>query len=97
MDLALQTLNRMSQGNCFTGNRSTRGRPRSVPARLQALTGGSCGRSVAVSPGRLRLLPAPPQVNYRTVPAPPPQPSMPGAATAPARPAVGRPERDSGG
>ena len=97
VDLALQTAGGQSQGNCFAANRSARGRPRSVPARLQALTGQSCQRRVALSPGRLRLVPAPPQVDYRTVPAPPPQPDMPAAATAPATPAVGSPERETQG
>ncbi len=97
VDLALQTAGGQSQGNCFAANRSARGGPRSVPAGLQALTGQSCQRRVALSPGRLRLVPAPPQVDYRTVPAPPPQPDMPAAATAPATPAVGSPERETQG
>ena len=97
VDLALQTAGGQSQGNCFAANRSARGGPRSVPAGLQARTGQSCQRRVALSPGRLRLVPAPPQVDYRTVPAPPPQPDMPAAATAPATPAVGSPERETEG
>ena len=97
MDLALQTGGGQSQGNCFAANRATRGRPRSVPARLQALTRRSCGRSVAVGRGRLRLVPAPPQVDYKTVPPPPRQPGMPAAATAPTRPAVGNPESETAG
>ena len=95
--LALQTANGLSQGNCFEDNRST-GRVESAPAGLQAATGRSCASQVKVSAGRLRLLSPPPQVDYRTVPAPPPQPIMPAAAaTAPARPAVGNPERETQG
>ncbi|MBV9000355.1 MAG: right-handed parallel beta-helix repeat-containing protein, partial [Solirubrobacterales bacterium] len=97
MDLALQTASGLSQGNCFAANQVAGGAPRSVPARLEALTGRSCGASVATGHSRLRLVPAPPQVDYTTVPAPPPQPNMAAAATAPARPAVGDPERETGG
>jgi parallel beta-helix repeat protein len=94
--LALQSANRLSQGNCFQDNHST-GRIESVPSGLQAATGRSCGTPVKVSAGRLRILPSPPEVDYRTVPAPPPQPNMPAASTAPARPAVGDPERETQG
>jgi parallel beta-helix repeat protein len=97
MDLALQTASGRSQGNCFAANQAAHGGPRSVPARLQALTEGSCGRSVAVGGGKLRLVPSPPQVNYESVPAPPPQADMPAAATALAQPAVGDPERETPG
>lgn len=85
IDLALQT-NGTTGGNCFSGNR-----PRSSsPARLEAST--VCGEAEAVGVGRLPALRVPPQVDYRSVPAPPAQPNMPGARTAPAQPAVGRPE-----
>lgn len=97
MDLALETASGLSQGNCFAANLAPRGGPRSVPARLQALTGRSCGASVTIGGEKLRLLPPPPQVNYQTVPAPPPQPNMPAAATAPAQSAVGDPERETTG
>jgi Right handed beta helix region len=97
VDLALQAPGGRSEGNCFAANRSARGGPKSVPAGLQALTGQSCQRSVAVSPGRLPLVQAPPQVDYRTVPAPPPQSDMRAAATAPAKPAVGSPEQETEG
>lgn len=97
VDLALQTGSEQSQGNCFVANRAARGRLRSVPARLQALTGRSCGRPVAVGGARLHLERAPRQVDYKTVPPPPPQTGMPAAATAPARPATGSPERETSG
>jgi parallel beta-helix repeat protein len=97
VDLALQAASGLSKGNCFAANRSARGRPTSVPAGLQAQTRQSCRRPVALSPGRLRPVPAPPQVDYKTVPAPSPRPDMPAAATAPARPAVGSPERETEG
>jgi len=97
LDLALETAGGQSQGNCFAANQAPGGGPRSIPARLEPLTERSCGRSVPTGGGQLRLLPSPPEVNYETVPAPPPQPNMPAAATAPARPAVGHPERETGG
>jgi len=85
LDLALQT-NGTTGGNCFAGNR-----PRSSsPPRLEQAT--VCGEAKAVGVGRLPALRVPPQVDYRTVPKPPAQPNMPDARTAPARPAVGRPE-----
>jgi len=85
--LALQT-NGATAGNCFSGNRA----PSSSPANLETVT--RCGASVAVGIGRLPRLAVPPQVDYRTVPAPPEQPNMPRAATAPAQPADGRPEAE---
>ncbi|MDW5593831.1 right-handed parallel beta-helix repeat-containing protein [Conexibacter stalactiti] len=85
VDIVLQTAG-ASGGNCFAGNR-----PRSSsPARLERTT--SCGDSVTVSAGRVPPLRSPPQVDYRRVPAPPRQPTMPRARTAPAQPADGRPE-----
>jgi parallel beta-helix repeat protein len=88
VDLALQTASGRTRGTCFAANAAAR----SVPARLQARTARACGRSVAVGTRALPRVAVPARVDYRTVPAPPPQPSMPGAATAPARPATGRPE-----
>ncbi|MBB4664229.1 right-handed parallel beta-helix repeat-containing protein [Conexibacter arvalis] len=85
LDLALQT-NGTTGGNCFSGNR-----PRtSSPAGLERAT--RCGEAEAIGVGRLPRIAVPPQVDYRTVPAPPAQPNMPRARTAPAAPAVGRPE-----
>lgn len=92
VDLALIVGNRTSQGNCFGANRSGGGERQSTPARLEVRTARACGRSVSVGTGRYRPLPAPPQVNYRTIPPPPSQPGMPAAATAPAHPATGNPE-----
>jgi parallel beta-helix repeat protein len=88
VDLALQTATGHSQGTCFVAN--TAGR--SVPAGLQARTAGACGRSVVIGTRPLPRIPVPAQVDYRTVAPPPAQPSMPAAATAPTRPATGRPE-----
>jgi hypothetical protein len=95
-DLALQTASRTSQGTCFVANRGDSGGLRTAPEDLQRQTAGACGRSVRVGAGRLHHAAAPPQVDYRTVPAPPPQPTMPEAGVAPARPATGRPEDEAG-
>lgn len=85
-DLALEPGADGSAGNCFRDNDFTTSVPRDVEART------SCGRSRALTAAPLKLPTAPPQVDYRRVPAPPAQPSMPDAATAPAAPAVGLPE-----
>lgn len=88
LDLALQSAAGGSAGNCFVGNRPEH----TLPARLEQVA--VCGRSVDVGTARYRPLRSPPQVDYRTVPAPPRQPTMPGARTAPAQPAVGEPEKE---
>jgi parallel beta-helix repeat protein len=90
VDLALQTTSGRSQGTCFAANAATR----SLPTGLQTRTARACRRSVAIGTRTLPRVPVPAQVDYRTVPAPPPQPSMPSAATSPARPATGRPEAE---
>jgi Periplasmic copper-binding protein (NosD) len=86
--LALQTSGSSSQGNCFSANRSGPTRP----PRLQVTTQRACGRSVAVRPAGLAAVRSPPQVDYRTVPLPPPQQTMPAGAQR--GPAVGRPEAE---
>jgi hypothetical protein len=70
-------------GNCFTGNTFTTSSPPSIEGALP------CDGSASSFPGDARRFAptAPPNVDYRTVPAPPPQPSMPDAATAPPSPA----------
>jgi parallel beta-helix repeat protein len=88
IDLALQTASGRSQGSCFAANVAAQ----SMPAGLQARTAGACGRSVVIGRRALPHIAVPAQVDYRTVAAPPSQPSMPSAATAPARPATARPE-----
>jgi parallel beta helix pectate lyase-like protein len=95
VDLALRTRDGRSHGTCFAGNQAPAAAAVTVtPAGLQRRTAGSCGRSVALGAAPLHLPPAPPQVDYRSVPAPPPQPNMPGATSAPPQPASGRPELD---
>lgn len=85
LDLALRSTG-SSGGNCFAGNRPAT----TSPAGLERVT--RCGESAAVRPGRLPRIAVPPQVDYRRVPPPPAQPTMPDARTAPAKPAVGTPE-----
>ena len=61
---------------------------RSFPAKIETTL--SCTRSAASLPvGRPRLAPPPPAFDYRRVPAPPQQRTMPNAPSAPVRPAVG--------
>jgi parallel beta-helix repeat protein len=85
LDLALQSGGR-SAGNCFAGNRPATTSPDALERRTD------CEDSLPVPEGRLPRLRVPPQVDYGTVPPPPPQPSMPDARTAPAEPATGTPE-----
>jgi hypothetical protein len=66
-------------GNCFGGNTFIS----SVPAGIE--TAMACpGSNAAVSGAAFRGRPGPPNVNYKTLPAPAAQPNMPDAATAPA-------------
>jgi parallel beta-helix repeat protein len=88
LDLALRSGSGRSAENCFTGNRPATTSPDGLER------GTACGSSLPVVPGRLPRLRVPPQVDYRTVPAPRPQRSMPDARTAPAEPATGTPEED---
>jgi hypothetical protein len=68
-------------GNCFTANTFTT----SMPATIETLM--TCpGGTATVKGTPLRLPNPPPNVPYKTLPAPGPQPSMPDAATAPAAP-----------
>lgn len=66
-------------GNCFTANTFTTSMPASIESAM-ACPGGTA----AVKGNPLRLPNPPPNVPYKTLPAPGPQPSMPNAATAPA-------------
>jgi Periplasmic copper-binding protein (NosD) len=66
-------------GNCFTANTFTTSMPVSIETAM-ACPGGNA--TVKGTP--LRLPNPPPNVPYKTLPAPGPQPSMPDAATAPA-------------
>jgi hypothetical protein len=70
-------------GNCFTGNTYSTSTPESIEARIPCTGVGSGGPSLSVP-----ALGAPGGPDFRTLPAPPSQPNMPAAATAPARPAV---------
>jgi hypothetical protein len=87
-DLVYVTVNYASKpfGNCFEGNTFML----SFPANIETLM--PCQKGVDTDLGDLsgilaKITPAPPNVDYKTVPAPPAQPSMPNAATAKAVPA----------
>jgi hypothetical protein len=66
-------------GNCFTANTFTTSMPTSIEIAM-ACPGGTG----AIKGSPLRLPNPPPNVSYKTLPAPPAQQSMPDAATAPA-------------
>lgn len=79
-----------NEGNCFAGNTFVT----SLPDEIENLLGcEGPTESVEPSPTSQRIAP-PPGVDHTTLPEPPPQPSMPNAATAPARPATGEFEVD---
>lgn len=72
--------------NCFAGNTFTRSDPDNVETLLPC-----DGTPRTWAPGSYAPLGAPGGTNYRDMPKPPAQPSMPNALTAPAVPAVGVP------
>jgi hypothetical protein len=85
-DLVLRLRAAGSGSNCFAQNVFTT----SDPERIEALL--PCeGAARAWQPGGYLPPTAPPGRDVRTLPAPPSQPSMPDAATAPPRPAMGTP------
>ncbi len=74
-------------GNCFAGNTFATSSPAGIERVLPCT-----GAATAFTGEAARFRPAPPpDVDYRTIPAPPDQPQMPDAATAPPRPARGLP------
>ncbi len=89
LDLAVDVVapDLASLRSCFADNRYRRSLPPAVERRLP------CDRAPAPVAGTpMRHLPSPPQVDYRRVGAPPPQPQMPAARTAAPRPALGLPD-----
>lgn len=76
-------------GNCFAGNTFGSSSPVSIETALpcDGSAGPFVGEAARFAPGQ------PPGVDYRSIAAPPPQPNMPDAATAPARPARDLPPR----
>ena len=85
VDLAYVSADGVAHGNCFTGNRFTTSTPPDIERAL------SCMPEAAGGGGRLAAAAVPPNVDFRTLPAPGPQPSMDGAATAPHAPAADLP------
>ncbi len=86
-------------GNCFAGNRYGTSLPPAIEVAAGcALTlAGGGGGDVAVSASFLGLFAEAaggdfPRGDWRTMPSPPPQPGMPGAASAPPAPALDVPE-----
>ena len=73
--------------NCFAANTFTI----SVPVDVERIL--PCGSSSAFrGPSALTAIPAPPGVDYRSMPAPPPQPTMPASAMR-SRGGAGRPPK----
>lgn len=85
-DLAYLTVNYASRpfGNCFAGNTFTSSFPEDLETVLACREGNDT--DLGDLSGILeRIQPAPPNVDWKTIPAPPPQPQMPKATTAPGR------------
>ena len=77
-----------SRRNCFTGNTFASSLPAAVEAAVPCDGAKGPGAAdVSVSAGPVALKPGAPNVDYRTVPLPPSQPSMPNAASTDRRPA----------
>lgn len=72
---------------CFTGNLFSS----SDPANIEKVYPCAGKPTASKQPQGYRPPVPPPTVDYTTIPAPPRQPTMPGAATAPARPATDMP------
>lgn len=66
-----------ARGNCFVGNTFTTSSPPDIEAALP------CAATTTGGPGPYTQQSPPPGLDYRKMAAPPPQPSMPAAATAP--------------
>lgn len=73
--------------NCFEGNVFTSSSPAAIETVL------ACRADAPGGSGLLSLPPAPPNVAFSTLPAPPPQENQPTAADAPAAPALGLPPK----
>lgn len=86
-DLAYVSADGVAHGNCFSANRFTTSTPPDIERVL------SCMPEATGGAGRLSSVGVPPNVDYRSVAAPGPQPSMAGAATAPHGPATNLPPR----
>jgi hypothetical protein len=85
-DLVLRLRETKPGTNCFADNRFSTSDPVDIETLLPC-----DGPLRTWADGGYTPLVAPPGVDVRSIPLPPSQPSMPDAATAPARPAVGTP------
>lgn len=79
-----------AHGNCFEQNDFTTSFPTDIQ---EVLTCGGAHGPVPAATSRQRV-PVPAGVRHHDLPLPPPQPSMPAAGSAPARPATGMPDID---
>ncbi|WP_055701561.1 right-handed parallel beta-helix repeat-containing protein, partial [Streptomyces silaceus] len=83
-DTALVLEAHRTGGNCFAGNGASPTSPAPLPRAAVVCPGRN---EPLTDPGRTRPIEMPPGISFKEVPAPAPQPDMPRAATAPARPA----------
>ncbi len=75
-----------SRGNCFAGNSFASSLPLSIESIVPCVAEGA-GSDGPIAAGPLSLQPGAPNVDYRTVPLPPAQPSMPNATSTERAPA----------
>ncbi|MCF3122581.1 right-handed parallel beta-helix repeat-containing protein [Streptomyces arenae] len=87
-DTALVLEAHRTGGNCFAGNGASPTSPAPLPRAVIVCPGRN---EPLTDPGRTRPIEMPPGISFKEVPAPAPQPDMPRAATAPARPASNLP------
>ncbi len=76
-----------ARSNCFAGNQFRTSLPRSIETVAGCPPTGPGSTTGDISSGPLQLQPGAPNVDYRTVPLPPAQPSMPDALSARRAPA----------
>ncbi|HMT25673.1 MAG TPA: hypothetical protein PKA24_05055 [Microthrixaceae bacterium] len=86
VDLVFVSADGAPLDNCFRANTYSISSPENIEKAL------NCAPERTGGAGTLPGGTAPANVDYRAVPAPPPQPTMPDASTAPARPATGTPD-----
>ncbi len=79
-------------GSCFTGNTFATSSPQAIEQTLSCESSSASGEA-SVSQPLPPAEPAAPHLDYRSVPAPPVQPSLADASSAPARPATDEPPK----
>jgi len=92
VDLGFDTADGALLGNCFADNVFTTSMPDDIEAVLPcgARPGTPDEPSTPIDAVRVPTPPSPPAPDYRTLPAPPPQPAMPGTGAGTSAPSPAR-------